>query len=118
MNELTRQHLVGRIIEMLPPGGVVAVLGMAYKPDTYIVEESAGLYLAQNLRRQGYRVLVHDYAAKPANSPALCEFENMESLESLRERSDIQVVVVCCPWPQYRSLKFHPSTRIFAPWQL
>ena len=57
---------------------------MSYKPDTYITEESAGLHLAQHLKRHGYRVLVHDYAAKPSNSPALHEFEVVNQLEGCR----------------------------------
>ena len=56
----------------------VAVLGLAYKPDTYITEESAGLYLAQQLKRHGYRVVVHDYGAKPDNAPSLHEFDHLD----------------------------------------
>jgi UDPglucose 6-dehydrogenase len=91
---------------------------MSYKPDTYIVEESAGLYLAQNLKRGGYRVLVHDYGATPANSPSLHEFEVIENPNTLAKRKGIKVVVICCPWPQYKSLRFHPKTQVVAEWKI
>jgi UDPglucose 6-dehydrogenase len=68
-------------------GETVVILRMSYKPDTYIVEESAGLYLAQHLKRAGGRVLVHDYAAAPSNSPSLHEFEVVENPKTLAERN-------------------------------
>src|SRR5258708_7029019 len=75
MNELTKQKLLEQVSGLAARGETIAILGMSYKPDTYIVEESAGLYLAQNLKRNGFRVMIHDYAAAPANSPSLHEFE-------------------------------------------
>src|ERR1700719_402357 len=108
-NELTKSNLLQRVRGLVSPGDTVLVLGMSYKPDTYITEESAGLHLAQNLKRHGYRVLVHDFAATPSNSPALHEFEFLTDLSGLEKRKDIDLAVICCPWPQYRSLTL-PST--------
>ena len=71
VNEATKNDLLAQITARVRPNEAVAVLGIAYKPDTYIVEESAGLFLAQNLKRHGYRVFVHDFAANPKNSPSL-----------------------------------------------
>jgi UDPglucose 6-dehydrogenase len=93
------------------------VLGLSYKPDTYITEESAGLYLAQHLKQQGYHVLVHDFGAKPANSPALHEFEVIGDPAILATRSNIKLAVICCPWPQYKEVKFAPGTRVLPMWQ-
>lgn len=118
VNEFTKQKLVEYVVGLISGGDTVAVLGMSYKPDTYIVEESAGLYLAQHLKRHGYRVLVHDYAATPANSPSLHEFEMLEKTNLLQKRADIKVAVICCPWPQYQCVKFHPHTKIVVPWKL
>jgi len=41
--------------------------GSVLQTGHYITEESAGLHLAQHLKRHGYRVLVHDYGASPSN---------------------------------------------------
>src|SRR5207302_2689238 len=71
INELTKSNLLEKVRRIISTGATVLVLGVAYKPDTYITEESAGLHLAQELERDGYRVIVHDYAADPLNSPAL-----------------------------------------------
>jgi UDPglucose 6-dehydrogenase len=50
--KLLRQHL--------HPPGRVALLGLAYKPGTHLVEESQSLQLAQRLLEAGYTVKVHD----------------------------------------------------------
>lgn len=118
VNEQTKSKLLETVKRSVSEGGTVLILGISYKPDTYITEESAGLHLAQNLKRHGYRVLVHDYAAKPSNSPALHEFEILDELEGLEQRKDIQLAVVCCPWPQYRSLRLPESTRTLPTWNL
>jgi UDPglucose 6-dehydrogenase len=117
-NELTKSNLLSKVKSIVPAGGTVLVLGLSYKPDTYITEESAGLHLAQHLKRSGYRVLVHDFAAKPSNSPGLHEFELIDDLNVISRRDDIQLAVVCCPWPQYSKVKFSPATKLFPTWKL
>src|ERR1700726_3165428 len=95
-NELTKSNLLQRVRGLVSPGDTVLVLGMSYKPDTYITEESAGLHLAQNLKRQGYRVMVHDFAANSDNSPALREFEFLKDVNDL-SKMDVDLAVICCP---------------------
>lgn len=118
VNEMTKELLLENVRALLNPGDTVAVLGMSYKPDTYIVEESAGLFLAQRLKRQGYRVLVHDFAATPSNSPSLHEFEMLTDPLALKSNGDVKVAVLCCPWPQYKTILLHPTTKIVAHWKI
>jgi UDPglucose 6-dehydrogenase len=118
VNELTKENLLTRVQELATSQETVVVLGLSYKPDTYITEESAGLFLAQNLKRQGCHVLVHDYGATPANSPSLHEFEVLADPATLASRNDVKVAVLCCPWPQYQSLKFAANTIVVAPWKI
>ena len=117
-NELTKSRLAERARELAPAGSTVLILGLSYKPDTYITEESAGLHLAQDLKQHGYRVLVHDFAANVSNNPALNEFEFLHDLEGLKKRDDIQLAVVCCPWPEYANVTFSPKTKILPTWNL
>ncbi len=44
-------------------GGTVGILGISYKPDTEVIEESQGLMLAKQLANEGCRVCVYDPAA-------------------------------------------------------
>src|SRR5438105_1845081 len=83
VNELTKSSLLQKVTSLVRTGATVLVLGTSYKPDTYITEESAGLHLAQNLKRQGYRVIVHDFAANPQNNPTLLEFEFLADLKGV-----------------------------------
>ena len=118
VNEAAKHALVEQVMALAKPGDTVAVLGMAYRPDTYIVEESAGLHLAQHLKLRGCRILVHDYSAKPDNSPSLIEFENLETPEALQNHPEVSVVVLACPWPQYQKLQFPPRAKLIDPWGL
>jgi len=118
VNEDTKLNLLEKVKARVTKSDLVAVLGLSYKPDTYITEEAAGLYLAQHLKHQGYRVLVHDFGAKPSNNPSLHEFEVIENLTLLVSRDDIKLAVICCPWPQYKEVKFSATTSVLAAWQL
>jgi len=117
VNEETKRDLLEKVKARITPSDTVAVLGLSYKPDTYITEEAAGLYLAQQLKHQGYRVVVHDCGAKPSNNPSLHEFEVIEKLNTLSTRKEIKLAVICCPWPQYKKAKFSTATRVLAAWQ-
>jgi UDPglucose 6-dehydrogenase len=118
VNEITKEALLQQVAGHLKPGEAVAVLGMSYKPDTYITEEAAGLFLAQNLKKQGFKVSVHDFCARPSNSPNLFEFDLIEDTAVMEQRPEFKVAIVCCPSPQYRNVKFAPQTKVIAPWKL
>lgn len=118
VNERTKQELVQTVDQMARPGETVAVLGVTYKPNTHITEEAAGLFLAQQLKRRGRRVLIHDFAANPLNSPSLHEFERISDWNEFKTNPGVGLAVVCCPWPQYRELAATAGTRVFTPWHL
>jgi len=118
VNERTKQELVQKVQEMVQPGDTVAVLGVTYKPESYITEEAAGLFLAQQLKRRGCRVLIHDFAATPANSPSLHEFELISNLNEFENNPGVKLAVICCPWTRYRDFAPISGTRVFTPWHL
>ncbi len=118
VNELTKSNLLEKVLSLTSSSSTVLVLGVSYKPDTYITEESAGLHLAQNLKKQGRRVIVHDFAATAGNNPTLKEFELLNDLSNLNNRNDIDLAVVCCPWPQYRGLEFSAATQLLPTWNI
>jgi UDPglucose 6-dehydrogenase len=118
VNQQTNLDLFEKVQRLVSKNDTIAVLGLSYKPDTYITEEAAGLYLAQQLKRQGFKVVVHDYGAIPANAPSLHEFEHLGDPAALQQRADVKLAVICCPWPQYRSVKFAPGTKVLTPWKL
>jgi len=110
--------LFEKLQKLVSKTDTVAVLVLTYKPDTYITEEAAGLYLAQQLKRNGYRVVVHDYGARPDIAPSVHEFDYLNDPAVLQDRPEVKLAVICCPWPQYRSVKFAPNTKVLSPWKL
>lgn len=118
VNEAAKTDLFERVKKAAPAPGPIAVLGMAYKPNTYITEESAGLHLAQQLKRGGYRVLVHDVHSTPENSPVLHEFELLPDPSRADSWKGVAAVVICCPWPQYTDLPVPASVCRVSAWSL
>jgi UDPglucose 6-dehydrogenase len=116
VNEMTKERLAQNALTCLKPGDTVAVLGMAYRPNSYIVEESAGLHVAQTLKRNGCRVLVHDYAANIRNSPSLLEFEVLADPTKLKSDRRVKAVVICCEWEGYGSMALPAGAKVFDPW--
>jgi len=118
VNHRANAALFEQVQKLVGKSDTVAVLGLTYKPDTYITEEAAGLFLAQQLKRHGYKVVVHDYGARADIAPSVHEFDHLADPAVLQGRADIKLAVICCPWPQYRSVKFAPTTKVLSPWKL
>jgi UDPglucose 6-dehydrogenase len=116
VNENAKLALAEQILARTRPDDTIAVLGMAYRPNTYIVEESAGLFLAKRLKQNGRRVLVHDCHARPDNSPSLLEFENLPDTASLLQRPEIKLIAICCPWSEYAGIPLPGQVALVDPW--
>ncbi len=62
--DAVNRRQVARVVSLAQrlalPGETVAVLGLSYKPDTPVVEESQGLMIARALAEAGHAVLVSD----------------------------------------------------------
>jgi UDPglucose 6-dehydrogenase len=67
------ERLASRILARAPSGGDIAVLGLSYKPDTAVVEASAGLELCRRLADAGRRVSAFDPRAGGTARAALPE---------------------------------------------
>ena len=59
-NRTIVDRLAERITTFANHGSKVAILGLAYKPDTCVVEESQGLQLAARLAIKGLKIMVYD----------------------------------------------------------
>ena len=102
----------------MPRGGKVLVLGMAYRPNTWLTEEAAGLALAQGLHRVDREVSVHDPLATPENSPALREFPFVADWKKAIRSRGFKAVVVCNPCREYVGLQVGKGVRLFDPWSV
>jgi UDPglucose 6-dehydrogenase len=59
-NRSIAERTANRILPMLRKGSTVAVLGLSYKPDSHVIEESQGVAIARHLSRNGMRVVAYD----------------------------------------------------------
>ena len=81
----------------------VAVLGLSYKPDTNVVEESQGVMLANRLASDGKFVTVFDPAALDNAATFLApSVQPAASLADCVTAADVVVVTVA--WPEFRDL--------------
>ena len=84
-------------------GTTVAVLGLAYKPHSHVVEESQGAYLAEALARTGARVVVFDPLAGDMVPNQLGDL--VAVLDSLADcLAQDEVVLITTPDPMFEAL--------------
>ena len=103
VNVAQTERLARVVQSRLEPGSVVGILGLAYKPDTTVVEESAGVALAAHLANAGYDVRVYDPVATEAGLRALGGVgRGCVSAAELLEQSDVAVITT--PWPEFAEL--------------
>ena len=102
---------LARVVQSrLKAGNAVGILGLAYKPDTGVVEESPGLALAQLLGNAGYEVRVYDPVATEAGVRALDGLaQGCSSAAELLAQSDVTVITT--PWPEFAELPLEALER-------
>lgn len=95
---------LARIVQsQLRGDDAIGILGLSYKPDTAVMEESPGVALARIVADAGYQVYVFDPVATDAAVAALVgAAQGVGSVEELLDRSD--VVVIATPWPEFAEL--------------
>lgn len=103
LNRRQVPRLARMILERLPEGGVAGVLGLSYKPNTEVIDESQGVAIAQELLNAGARVIVYDPAAMENARAALQgRVEFAHSAAECAGRAD--VLAITTPWAEFSSL--------------
>jgi UDPglucose 6-dehydrogenase len=115
---------IAAIIEQLNLQGSkrIAVLGLAYKPNTNVVEESQGVAIASLLAAKGFEVSVFDPVATESAKPVLgdaVEYANTGA-DCIR---GAEVVVLATDWEEFRSIPYQlansdPRPIILDGWRL
>ncbi len=83
-------------------GKTVAILGVAFKPDTDDVREAPSLILIPMLQERGAKVRAYDPHARENAEPLLPGVEWCESALEAAEAADVTVVVT--EWNEFRAL--------------
>jgi UDPglucose 6-dehydrogenase len=91
-------------IEHLPAGGTAAVLGLSYKPNTDVLEESPGMHLVKALSESGIEVIAYDPVSVAHARLALdgSDVRFVEAAEDAIRAAD--VIVIVTPWQEFAAL--------------
>jgi len=110
VNRYQVERVLGAIQAHVRPSGPVGILGLSYKPDTGVVEQSQGVALAARLIEEGHEVVVYDPKALDCGNDALpTPIVAAQSAEDCVRRS--AMVVVMTPWPEFRAIPLDAFTR-------
>ena len=108
MNQLFTQRLIERLL-VLSNGKTVGVAGLAYKPDTTVVEQSAGFAVAAALADAGRTVLAFEPAGAVSGSQLPAGVAQCASLSDLLAAVD--VLAITTPDPGFRMLPLEARMR-------
>jgi UDPglucose 6-dehydrogenase len=98
------------VASKVPPGGQVAVLGLSYKPDTAVIDESQGLLLSEMLAERGLQVTAYDPLAMEATRRVLGDqIKYAESASACI--ADADVVLIATPWREFRGIDYSRAAR-------
>jgi UDPglucose 6-dehydrogenase len=96
------------------PGETIGILGLTYKPHTDVVEQAAGILLAQELAGRGVSVAVFD----PAGARSSCVPLTNQVRFAATSKECIalsSVVIVATAWPEFASIPAIEWARHGAP---
>jgi len=119
INDHQTTRLVDTVKAFSDAGSTITVLGLSYKPNTPVIEESQGLALAKELAAQGYTVRISD----PGALLSLGQAESLPSkhckiVEEALRGADVAVIMT--PWPEYRDLQIPTDgpRLVIDPWRV
>jgi UDPglucose 6-dehydrogenase len=103
INRALPEKIVERLRPLIRRGMTVAILGLAYKPFSHVVEESQGIYLAKALSKLGARVVAYDpLAGETARAELRDQAVVLDSLEDCLAQAE--VVLITTPDPAFQRL--------------
>ena len=104
VNHRQVKRLAERVIAATEDGDRIAILGLSYKPDTEVIEESQAVMLAAMLEQAECRVAVYDPAAMENARKALKgSAEFAPSMEACV--AGAAAVVIATAWDEFRKLE-------------
>ncbi len=104
VNELQKRRVVGKLEKHLGSliGKRIALLGLAFKPDTDDMREASSLVLSARLQGEGAEVVAYDPVAIERASEMLTTVEMADSAMAALEGAD--AVVLVTEWSEFKEL--------------
>jgi UDPglucose 6-dehydrogenase len=103
-NEKTKTRMIEKIREACRPlsGKTFAVLGIAFKPETDDIRESAALRIIEDIQKDGGHVRAYDPAAMDNARKAVAEVTYARDVYDCAQGADALVIVT--EWNEFRAL--------------
>jgi UDPglucose 6-dehydrogenase len=105
VNDSIKERMVGKVIDAAGgsvSGKTVAILGLAFKPETDDMRDSPTIPLINGLQKQGAKVRAYDPQAIENASKM---FENVEFCHDAYETAEgADVLVIATEWNEFRAL--------------
>jgi UDPglucose 6-dehydrogenase len=104
VNELQKRRVIGKLTKHLGSlvGRRIALLGLAFKPNTDDMREASSLVLSARLQGEGAAVVAYDPVAEEAAKGLLPTVEMAASPEAALDGADAAILVT--EWPQFAEL--------------
>jgi UDPglucose 6-dehydrogenase len=104
VNELQKRRVIGKLQKHLGSlvGKRVALLGLAFKPDTDDMREASSLVLAARLQADGAAVQAYDPVAEEQARPLMVGVQFADS--ALEAVAGADAIVIVTEWPQFAEL--------------
>jgi UDPglucose 6-dehydrogenase len=104
VNELQKRRVIAKLSKHLGSlvGKRVALLGLAFKPNTDDMREASSLVLSARLQGEGANVVAYDPVAEGPAAALLPSVELRESAAEALEGADAAILVT--EWPEFAEL--------------
>jgi UDPglucose 6-dehydrogenase len=104
VNEKQKDSIIGRIKSLQADlnGKTVAILGLAFKPETDDMRESPAINIIEQLKAEGASIKAYDPVAITVSKSLISDITYCEDEYDAAQGSDILVVIT--EWNQFRSL--------------
>ncbi|HEX8396167.1 MAG TPA: nucleotide sugar dehydrogenase [Pyrinomonadaceae bacterium] len=104
-NRSMAEKIAEKLRTVVQDGVTTAILGLAYKPFSHVVEESQGVYLANALSQAGARVVAYDpLAGESANAELKGKVLILDSAKKCLEQAEI--VLITTADPEFQTLTY------------
>ncbi len=107
VNQRQRQRMVEKVVALLDgavKGKTVALLGLAFKPETDDVRDAPALYFAKALREQGAMIRAYDPEAVSTFKELCADDEIFYATDAYEAAAGADVLVLMTEWNQFRYL--------------
>ncbi|MDQ2676402.1 MAG: UDP-glucose/GDP-mannose dehydrogenase family protein [Actinomycetota bacterium] len=109
VNELQKRRVIAKLEKHLSSlaGKRIALLGLAFKPDTDDMREASSLVLSARLQGEGATVVAYDPVAEDSATAMLPHVQMAASAQAALEGADAAVLVT--EWPEFAELDWEAA---------